>query len=140
MKKSEIHPNSPLRALFEAAKKARDNSYSPYSKHPVGAAIISDYMFYSGTNVETANYDGTCAEAGAIAEMVKSGKRKIDHIAIVGPGAHLCTPCGRCRQRINEFSNDNTKVHVFNNDGDLLKSYTMEELLPDAFGPDNLSL
>jgi len=140
MKKIDIHSNSPLRSLFHEAQKAQKNAYSPYFKHPVGAAIISDYLSYSGANVEVANGDGTCAEAGAIAEMVKSGKRNIEHIAIVGPTDKACPPCGRCRQRIREFSNDNTKVHVFANNGDLLKTYTMDELLPDFFGPENLQV
>lgn len=126
--------------LYHHALNALHNAYAPYSRHPVGAAILAESgKIYGGCNVETANYKGTCAEAGAIAAMINAGDRHIKTLAVVGPSDHLCSPCGDCRQRIREFAHlQDTKIHVFNNQGVLLKSYTVEDLLPDSFGPENL--
>jgi cytidine deaminase len=131
-----------LTQLFDLGSRAKDNAYAPYSNHPVGAALMSDKgAFFAGGNAETANYKGTCAEAGAIAAMITAGERKIEAIAVVGPGEHLCSPCGDCRQRIREFASDldTTRVFVFNQTGGLLKSYSVDQLLPDSFGPANVA-
>ncbi len=126
--------------LFEKALHALENAYAPYSNHPVGCAIETvEGDVFSGCNVETANYDGTCAETGAITAMNLAGHRKIKTVVVVGPGDHLCTPCGRCRQRIREFQSDETTVAVFNRKGELMKTYTIDQLLPDSFGPENLA-
>ncbi|GGX92327.1 cytidine deaminase [Litchfieldella qijiaojingensis] len=117
----------------------RDNAYAPYSRHPVGAALESDdgQLFY-GCNVEIANYKGLCAEASAISAMVSSGRKAIATLYVIGPGERLCTPCGDCRQRIREFASPETRIHVLDAQGNWLKSYSMDELLPDSFGPENL--
>ncbi|WP_163577179.1 cytidine deaminase [Halomonas faecis] len=118
----------------------RDRAYAPYSKHPVGALVESDSgARYLGANVEVAHYKGLCAEASAIAAMVSAGERRLRDVYVIGPGEHLCTPCGDCRQRIREFATPETRIHVIDARGRLLKRYTMDELLPDAFGPENLS-
>ncbi|WP_043530008.1 cytidine deaminase [Litchfieldella xinjiangensis] len=118
----------------------RDRAYAPYSRHPVGAALVSDdnHTFY-GCNVEIANYKGLCAEASAIAALISSGRQTITEIYVIGPGEHLCTPCGDCRQRIREFATPETRIHVLDGQANWLKSYTMDELLPDSFGPENLA-
>ncbi|ART63324.1 cytidine deaminase [Kushneria marisflavi] len=117
----------------------RDNAYAPYSNHPVGALLISNSgTVYTGCNVESANYKGLCAEAGAIAAMVAHGEREIKSIHVIGPGDALCTPCGDCRQRIREFAAPDTEIVVVNAEGLPLKRYDMETLLPDSFGPENL--
>ncbi|MGM0782660.1 MAG: cytidine deaminase [Pseudomonadota bacterium] len=117
----------------------RDRAYAPYSKHPVGALVESDSgARYLGANVEVAHYKGICAEASAIAAMVSAGERRLRDVYVIGPGEHLCTPCGDCRQRIREFATPETRIHVIDARGRLLKCYAMEELLPDAFGPENL--
>lgn len=117
----------------------RDNAYAPYSNHPVGALLISNSgTVYTGCNVESANYKGLCAEAGAIAAMVAQGEREIKSIHVIGPGDALCTPCGDCRQRIREFAAPDTEIVVVNAEGLPLKRYDMETLLPDSFGPENL--
>jgi cytidine deaminase len=72
--------------------------------------------------------------------MNNAGQREISEIAVVGPGDHLCTPCGDCRQRIREFATPDTIITVFNRQGEQLRSYTMDQLLPDSFGPENLNL
>ncbi|HEY3145293.1 MAG TPA: cytidine deaminase [Dongiaceae bacterium] len=125
--------------LFAAAKGAMEQAYAPYSKFQVGAAILAENgRVYSGCNVENAAYPiGTCAEAGAIAAMVRDGARQIREIVVIAAGDALCTPCGGCRQRIREFAAPETQVHVCGPQG-LRHTFTRDELLPDSFGPENL--
>jgi cytidine deaminase len=129
-----------MQDLYEAANAALNNAYAPYSKHPVGAAIRSKAgNIYAGCNVETAHYMAVHAETSAISAMITAGETEISEIAIVGPGVALCTPCGDCRQRIREFCvMDTTRIAVFNREGEMLREYTMHDLLPDSFGPENL--
>ena len=123
-----------------AAITARQAAYAPYSEFGVGAALRSESgSIYTGCNVENAAYpEGICAEAGAIAAMVMAGERRIVEIAVAGAGEHLCTPCGGCRQKIREFAADTTPVLVCGPDG-LRRRFTLGELLPSSFGPDNLA-
>jgi cytidine deaminase len=125
--------------LFAAAKGALEHAYAPYSKFQVGAAILAENgQIYSGCNVENAAYPiGTCAEAGAIAAMVRDGARQIREIVVIAAGDALCTPCGGCRQRIREFAAPETQVHVCGPQG-LRRTFTRDELLPESFGPENL--
>ena len=125
--------------IVAAAVAARANAYAPYSNHPVGAAIVDEQgNLHTGCNVENAAYpQGVCAEASAISAMIAAGGRRIKTIAIAGPGAHLCTPCGGCRQKIREFAAPDTPILIAAPDT-LVASYTLEQLLPDSFGPDNL--
>jgi cytidine deaminase len=127
-------------ALYEAAEKARANAHVPYSHYPVGAAILAeDGNVYAGCNVENAAYPvGACAEASAISAMVTAGAKRIQRIVVIGAGREPVTPCGGCRQRIREFAGPDTQVFCFGDQGDEPARYTMEELLPDSFGPDNL--
>jgi cytidine deaminase len=82
----------------------RERAYAPYSRHPVGALVIGESgTRYAGANVEVAHYKGLCAEASAIAALVSAGERELREVYVIGPGEHLCTPCGDCRQRIREF-------------------------------------
>ena len=93
---------------------------------------------FAGCNVENAAYPvGTCAEAAAIAAMVAAGESRIAAILIVGEGDTPVTPCGACRQRIREFAAGDAPVHVADTSG-VRRSFTLGELLPFAFGPDNL--
>jgi cytidine deaminase len=126
--------------LFAAANAAMERAYAPYSKFQVGAAILAENgQIYSGCNVENAAYPvGTCAEAGAIAAMIRDGTLQIREIVVIGRGDGLCTPCGGCRQRIREFAAPETKVHVCGPEG-LRRTFTREELLPASFGPENLA-
>lgn len=126
--------------LFRAASAARGNAYAPYSRFAVGAAVATlDGRIFAGCNVENAAYPvGTCAEAGAIAAMVAAGGRHIAAALVVGAGDVLVTPCGACRQRLREFARGDTPVHVCGPEG-LRRSFTLEELLPVSFGPDNLA-
>ena len=128
-----------LDQLFEAAKAVQAHAYSPYSGFPVGAAILTaSGRIFAGCNVENAAYPvGTCAEAGAISAMVAAGEQRISQILIIGNGPELVTPCGACRQRIREFSGPETPIHIAGVDG-IRAGFTLSELLPHAFGPDNL--
>ena len=128
-----------LDALFAAAKAARERAYAPYSRFSVGAAIrAASGAIYAGCNVENAAYpQGSCAEAGAIAAMALAGERRIVDIVVVGDGEDLCTPCGGCRQRIREFADAATRVHVAGLAG-VRASFALEDLLPHSFGPRHL--
>jgi cytidine deaminase len=125
--------------LFTAARAAQRHAHVPYSHFPVGAAIRSpDGNVHVGCNVENAAYpEGLCAEAGAIAAMVAAGGRVIDVILTVCEGELLSTPCGGCRQKIREFAHAGTVIHAAGPDG-VRATYSMAELLPDSFGPENL--
>ena len=126
-------------ALIAAAINAMPLAYAPYSQFQVGAAIEDENgHIHTGVNVENAAYPvGSCAEAGAIAAMIGAGGRKITRIAVAGRGDLLCTPCGGCRQRIREFAAADMDIFICDEQG-LLKRFTLAELLPHSFGPDNL--
>jgi cytidine deaminase len=128
-----------LDALFAAAKAARERAYAPYSRFLVGAAIRAPSgAIYAGCNVENAAYpQGSCAEAGAIAAMALAGERKIVEIVVVGDGEDLCTPCGGCRQRIREFADAATRIHIAGLDR-VRASFALEDLLPHSFGQGHL--
>lgn len=126
--------------LLAAANAVKSRAYAPYSGHAVGAAILDEAgRIHAGCNVENAAYpQGVCAEASAISAMIAAGGRRIEAIAIAGPGPHLCTPCGGCRQKIREFAGPETPVLVGDETG-LKARFTLDELLPESFGPDNLT-
>jgi cytidine deaminase len=128
-----------LDALFAAARAAQARAYAPYSRFRVGAALRAPSgAIYIGCNVENGAYpEGACAEANAIGAMVAAGERRIVEIVVIGDGEALCTPCGGCRQRIREFADANTRVHVAGSEG-VRATFTLEELLPHAFGPGHL--
>ena len=125
--------------LFNAAKTVRENAHVPYSNFKVGAAFLTeDGSIISGCNVENAAYPQTqCAEASAIGSLISSGYKKINEIVVIGSGSLLCSPCGGCRQRIREFASLDIKIHMCNEKGHM-KTSTLEDLLPDSFGPENL--
>lgn len=129
-----------LKKLAKHAAAARDNAYCPYSNHPVGAAIVAGSgKVYLGANVETAHYKGVCAEASAISAMVSAGEREIRAVVVIGPAMeYLCTPCGDCRQRLREFSDDQTRIYSLWKDGKPGAEHKMMDLLPLSFGPENL--
>ena len=125
--------------ILSLLRETMSKAYAPYSNFHVGSVIhTTDGKYYSGCNVENAAYPlGSCAEAGAISTMVQNGSREIADIYVMGSGDELVTPCGGCRQKIREFSTNETRIHVCGPEG-LRKSFTIEDLLPYSFGPDNL--
>ena len=129
--------NNSTNKLLKLAKDAQQNAYAPYSKFFVGASIMADNgKQYSGCNVENVAFPlGQCAEAGAIAAMIRNGGKKIHQILIVGPTEKICPPCGGCRQKIHEFSTAETKVLLSNSNGDIT-TLTMAQLMPFAFDLD----
>lgn len=126
--------------LLPAAKEAMARAYARYSEFQVGAAILAENdRIYAGCNVENAAYPlGSCAEAGAIAAMVQDGARRIREILIIGGRrgdvTATCPPCGGCRQRILEFAEKDTRIHLIDGGG-ACTSYSCAELLPHSFDP-----
>lgn len=123
--------------LIKIAVEASQDTYSPYSNYPVGAAVLtSDGHIFKGTNVENASYGLTCcAERVAIFRAVAAGYKDLVAIAVVTKDGG--SPCGTCRQVINEF-NSKMPVYIGNTKGDFLRETSLDVLLPDAFGPQNL--
>lgn len=135
-----------VKALFDAALAARASAYAPYSRFGVGAAVRgAKGGVYAGCNVENAAYPvGTCAEAGALAAMCLAGETRAVEVVVMGwrvgtdgADALLCTPCGGCRQRLREFMAPDALIHCAGPTG-ILRTFTMDELLPFGFGPENL--
>ena len=126
----------------ELVKKAFDMhkfSYVPYSRFPVGAAILTeDGRVFTGCNVENAAYGSTiCAERTALVKAVSEGRRDgFVRLAVVGTGADYCWPCGACRQMLYEFAPE-LAVLVARGDGGFVK-LPLKELLPHGFGPASL--
>jgi cytidine deaminase len=126
------------RRLEKAARAAAKASYSPYSRFPVGAAVLTDSgEIFSGCNVENASYGlCNCAERTAIFAAVAAGERRIKAVAVYTPTKLPTAPCGACRQVINEFGSDATIIGICNTDR--RTEAPLSVLLPDAFGPENL--
>jgi len=129
--------------LVEQALCAREKAYVPYSKFAVGAALLcGDGSVILGANIENAAYPATnCAERTAFFKAVSEGKRGFTAIAVVGgpvgePPKDFCPPCGVCRQVMREFCGEDFVIVL--SDGRELKTYTLAQLLPCSFGPENL--
>ncbi|KAF8075288.1 cytidine deaminase [Lyophyllum atratum] len=145
-------------ALIHGALEAKKGSYSPYSKFPVGAALLSaDGTLVKGANIENASYGGTiCAERTAIVKAVSEGKRSFIGLAVATDVPAAISPCGMCRQVIREFCSLEMPVLLVPGDypqrskeGEErkpgyteggVKETTLGELLPDSFGPEHLEL
>ena len=129
-----------VQALFDAARTAQANAYAPYSSFRVGAAVrTSTGAIHAGCNVENAAYpQGWCAEASAIAAMVTAGEREIAEVVVVCDGDLLSTCCGGCRQKLREFAAPAVLIHAAGAEG-IRRTFTLDELLPVSFGPENLA-
>ena len=129
-----------MRDLITAAMEARVKAHAPYSKFYVGAAMRDEQgRIHGGCNIENAAYpQGWCAETSAIAALVMAGGKRIVEMVVIGNGHDLCTPCGGCRQKIREFAAGDVKIHCCTEDGELVRTFTLNELLPASFGPENL--
>ena len=121
------------RELLELARKASENSYSPYSKFSVGAALeCSDGTVFTGCNIENAAYGDTiCAERTAAVKAVSEGHRDFKRIAIWGNSQEYCYPCGSCRQFLQEFNREMTVI-IGRGDGAFL-SLSLAEMMPFTF-------
>jgi len=118
-------------SLMTAATEVRDRSYSPYSKFPVGAALLDvDGVIHVGTNVENLSFGLTlCAERAALVSAVAGGARRFTAVAIIADSRTPVTPCGACRQVLVEFGD--IAVRSFNLEGDYFDAL-LSELLPRA--------
>jgi cytidine deaminase len=125
--------------MIALAQQAMTRSYVPYSHFPVGAVLRgANGKLYVGCNVENAAYpQSQCAEASAVGTMVMDGERRIVEVLVMGQGNDLISPCGGCRQRLREFADDTTPVHLCDGSG-VKQTVTLGTLLPYSFGPDHL--
>lgn len=123
--------------LVRQALAARQRAYAPYSRYPVGAALLTATgNIYEGVNIENAAYPVTiCAERVAVFKAVSEGEREF--IAVAVATANGGTPCGSCRQVLAEFGLD-TAVFMADKDGQIVQETTVRQLLPGAFTPDDL--
>jgi cytidine deaminase len=126
------------RNLIEKAADAMRNSYAPYSRFPVGAALeCDDGSVFTGCKIENAALGNTlCAELSAVAGAVSAGRRNFRRIAITSESGSYSVPCGTCRQILWEFSPD-IEVLCARSDGRYV-SYTLSTLLPEPFGREQM--
>jgi cytidine deaminase len=124
--------------LISEAEKARKRAYTPYSKFQVGAAVLcADGKIFTGCNIENASFGlAICAERVAIFKAISEGSTKFEVIAVIADTDKPCSPCGACRQVISEFGEDIPLI-MANLKGDV-KIKKIKELLPEAFGKDDL--
>ncbi len=121
-------------ALRAEAREAMEHAYAPYSGYRVGAAaLVADGRVVSGCNVENAAYGvALCAECGLVSDLHRGGGGRLTHFVCVDGQGAVIMPCGRCRQLLSENGGP----------GLLLQTVSgvrrMDEVLPDAFGPDDL--
>ena len=132
------------RELIIQAVAAKESAYAPYSKFRVGAALLTKSgRIFTGCNIENAAYTPTnCAERTAFFKAVSEGERAFCAICIVGGKDGVLTgytaPCGVCRQVMMEFCNPNTFQVILAVSKEKYKIFTLKELLPLGFGPENL--
>jgi cytidine deaminase len=130
-------------ALIAAAREAAGKAYAPYSRFQVGAALaFADGTVVTGANVENASYGlSLCAETVAAANAMNQGLRGgLLAVAVIGGEAGTVTPCGRCRQVLNELAElGGTDPVIWCAGGDEVLQLRLSELLPHAFGPGNLA-
>lgn len=138
-------------ALILAARAASQNAYAPYSNFAVGAAVLlSDGSIVTGANFENASYGlSLCAETVALATVSAQGRlRDVVAIGVIGgrmghADSAPVSPCGRCRQVINEaaqLGGRDLPIYCGGSTGDAISAYTLSELLPAAFGPADLGM
>ena len=129
--------------LVAAARAAMDGAYAPYSTFRVGAALrFDDGAVITGSNVENASYGlSLCAETVAVAKALSEGRRGgLVEVAVAASGGGTVTPCGRCRQVLNELAAlGGTDPLVLCSGADEVRALRLSELLPAAFGPDSLA-
>ncbi len=122
--------------LIGLAREARQRAYAPYSRFAVGAALLGrSGRVYTACNVENVSYGlSICAERAAVFKAVSEGEQEFEALAVVTSAGG--SPCGACRQVLAEF-NYNMTVYVADTEGQC-RAFTVEELLPEAFMPEDL--
>ena len=137
--------NERIETLIEEAFAARKMAYTPYSHFQVGAALLTEKGgIYRGCNIENAAYTPTnCAERTAFFKAVSEGVMEFDAICVVGGMNKImkeyAAPCGVCRQVMMEFCNPEEFQIILATSKDQYEIFTLKELLPLGFGPDNLN-
>lgn len=129
-----------IEKLINESKLAREKAYVPYSKFPVGAALLAeDGTIYHGCNIENSAYSMTnCAERTAFFKAISDGVRSFKALAVVASTEGPVSPCGACRQVIAEFCDGSMPVYLTNLNGDIEET-TVAKLLPGAFSKEDLS-
>lgn len=132
---AEPTPDIDWESLHAAAVAASRLAYAPYSKFPVGAAAITEHgRIVSGANVENASYGVTlCAECSLISALIMGGGGKLRAFTCVDGNGEVLMPCGRCRQLLFEHSAAGMLLQT------VAGLHTIDEVLPNAFGPRQLS-
>ncbi|MBQ9033468.1 MAG: cytidine deaminase [Lachnospiraceae bacterium] len=132
--------------LIEKALLMRELSYSPYSGFSVGAALLTqEGRIYGGCNIENAAYSVTiCAERVAMSKAVSEGEYRFRALAVAGgkektPDVYSF-PCGSCRQFMREFCDTERFLVIVAKSTEDYKVYTLEQLLPNSFGPEALDM
>jgi cytidine deaminase len=136
---ADVARRPPPDDLLEAARRAFENAYAPYSRFHVGAALRTPAgTVHAGANVENASYGlGRCAEQSAIQAMATAGERSFAELVVVTASSPPSSPCGACRQVLYEFGPDAT-VWLVGTSGDY-RVTTVRDLLPDGFSPRDLT-
>ena len=130
--KTELSPKL-IDELKRSARRAATQAYAPYSRFPVGAAVLCNGALYQGVNVENASYGlSICAERNAIFNAVAQGMRQVDAICVYTPTSAPATPCGACLQVIAEFGPD-ALILCCTDDDAAERRYALADLLPAAF-------
>jgi cytidine deaminase len=126
--------------LMAAARAAATCAYVPYSSFPVGAAALTaSGEVVTGANVENVSYGLTCcAERTACFTAAAAGHREIVAIAVTALKVQTVTPCGACRQVLNEFKPMDTDMIVILDGASAISQVPLTDLLPRAFGPHDL--
>lgn len=129
-----------LDRMLAAAREIRAKAYAPYSGFHVGAALLAGDEIFGAVNVENASYPvSVCAERNAVAMAVAAGAASgIRAVAVVTDADDPTPPCGGCRQVLFEFGGPGMAVIAESADGSVRRSWALEQLLPDAFGPHDL--
>lgn len=129
-----IVENVSIEKLSKIANDMLDMAYVPYSKFPVGAALVTkEGTVYTGCNIENASYPLTnCAERTAVFKAVSEGEKDFQMLVVTGDTEGPISPCGACRQVLVEFCDPDMPVVLTNKKGDI-KETTVSELLPGAF-------
>ena len=124
-----------LNILIETAKKARKNSYSPYSNYKVGCALLTKSgKIFTGCNIENNGIMSICAERVAFIKAISEGEKDFECILVLGGKEDLqyTSPCGYCRQFMSEFCDKDFAIYMYYGDNNIVKK-NLNQLFPDSF-------